>query len=72
VVERRDVLSAEVDNSFNPFWGSVFKEGAENSRFGRQVENYACVYTSRVSNFLFYSPHQYFRAPRHWMPHEKS
>jgi hypothetical protein len=50
----------------------VFKEGAENSRFGRQVENYACVYTSRVSNFLFYSPHQYFRAPRHWMPHEKS
>ena len=42
----------------------------ENSRFGEQVEDYACVYTSRVSNFLAYSPLQYFRSPRDHMPHE--
>jgi 5'-nucleotidase len=71
VIERREALTGEVDRLFNPFWGSVFKEGQENSRFGRQVEYYACLYTSRVSNFLFYSPQQYFRAPRHWMAHEK-
>jgi len=35
------------------------------------VEDYACVYTSRVSNFLAYSPVQYFRAPRALMPHER-
>jgi hypothetical protein len=71
VIEKRDVLSDHVEGSYNPFWGSVFKEGGDSSRFGEQVEDYACIYTSRVSNFLCYSPQQYFRAPRHWMPHEK-
>jgi 5'-nucleotidase len=65
-------VEAELDRAYNPYWGSVFKEGNENSRFGRQVEYYACVYTSRVSNLLYYSPTQYFRSPRHWMPHEKA
>lgn len=68
---RRDQLASEVDGAYNRYWGSVFKEGAEVSRFGEQVEDYACIYTSRVSNFLSYSPAQYFRAPRHWMSHEK-
>ena len=58
-------------SAFNPYWGAVFRESAENSRFGEQVEDYACVYTSRVSNFLAYSPSQYFRGPRDRMPHER-
>ena len=60
----------EVDRAFNPYWGAIFREGTENSRFGEQVEDYACVYTSRVSNFLAYSPLRYFRSPRDHMPHE--
>lgn len=68
--EIADVLEADVERGFNPFWGLMFKEGNENSRFGEQVEQYACLYTSRVSNFLFYSPAQYFRSPRDLMPHE--
>ncbi len=71
IVARRISLSEKVAQHYNPYWGSVFKEGPEVSRFGEQVENFACVYTSRVSNFLYYSPSQYFRAPRHWMSHEK-
>jgi HAD superfamily 5'-nucleotidase-like hydrolase len=63
-------LEAEVDKAFNPYWGAIFREGRENSRFGEQVEDYACVYTSRVSNFLAYSPLRYFRSPRDHMPHE--
>jgi HAD superfamily 5'-nucleotidase-like hydrolase len=59
-----------IDRAFNPYWGAIFREGAENSRFGQQVEDYACVYTSRVSNFLAYSPLRYFRSPRDHMPHE--
>lgn len=70
-VARRDQLAAEIERHYNPYWGSSFKEGREVSRFGAQVEDYACVYTSRVSNLLCYSPQQYFRAPRHWMSHEK-
>jgi 5'-nucleotidase len=63
-------LEHEVDRSFNPYWGPIFREGTENSRFAEQVESYACVYTSRVSNFLAYSPLRHFRTPRAQMPHE--
>jgi HAD superfamily 5'-nucleotidase-like hydrolase len=68
--EIADTLEREVEEGFNPFWGLLFKEGHENSRFGEQVERYACLYTSRVSNFLHDSPMQYYRSPRELMPHE--
>jgi hypothetical protein len=68
--EELERLEREVDHAFNPYWGAIFREGTENSRFGEQVEDYACVYTSRVSNFLAYSPLRYFRSPRDHMPHE--
>jgi HAD superfamily 5'-nucleotidase-like hydrolase len=64
-------LEGEIDHAFNPYWGPLFREGYEISKFGEQVEAYACVYTSRVSNFRFYSPMQYFRGPRDRMPHER-
>jgi hypothetical protein len=48
----------------------LLKEASETSSFGDQVEEYACIYTSRVSNLLAYSPLQYFRSPRDQMPHE--
>jgi 5'-nucleotidase len=67
-----DVLERDVELGFNPFWGLMFKEGNENSRFGSQVEQYACLYTSRVSNFLYLSPMQYLRAQRDRMPHEQA
>jgi 5'-nucleotidase len=63
-------IERHVDQRFHPFWGSLLKEENEQSSFGAQVEEYACVYTSRVSNFLFYSPQQYFRSPRDEMAHE--
>jgi HAD superfamily 5'-nucleotidase-like hydrolase len=65
-----DRLEDEVDHAYNLDWGPIFKEGNELSRFGEQVETYACLYTSRVSNFLAYSPLRYFRAPRDKLPHE--
>jgi hypothetical protein len=70
--EIADVLERDVELGFNPFWGLLFKEGNENSRFGSQVEQYACLYTSRVSNFLYLSPMQYLRAQRDRMPHEQA
>jgi 5'-nucleotidase len=67
--------SADTERRFergaNAYWGLVFKEGNENSRFGEQVQDYADLYTSRVSNFLYYSPMQVFRSPRAAMPHER-
>ncbi len=64
-------LESEVDARFNPYWGRLFRERNERSLFGAQVQNYAGIYTSRVSNFLAYSPNQSFRTNRIMMPHER-
>jgi hypothetical protein len=64
-------LELDIEHVFNPYWGPLFKAGSENSRLGEQVENYVCIYTSRVSNFLSYSPFHYFRSPREHLPHER-
>ncbi|HEY2512038.1 MAG TPA: 5'-nucleotidase domain-containing protein, partial [Polyangiaceae bacterium] len=63
-------IERRIDQRFHPYWGSLLKEANEQSSFGAQVEEYACLYTSRVSNFLSYSPQQYFRSPRDVMAHE--
>ena len=63
-------IERRIDQRFHPFWGPLLKEENEESSFGAQVEEYACLYTSRVSNFLAYSPQQYFRSPRDEMAHE--
>jgi HAD superfamily 5'-nucleotidase-like hydrolase len=65
-----EAIERRIASRFHPFWGSLLKEGDEQSSFGSQVEEYACVYTSRVSNFLAYSPQQSFRGPRDVMAHE--
>jgi len=65
-----DVLVRRTDARFHAFWGSLLKEGNEQSSFGAQVEEYACLYTSRVSNLVSYSPQQHFRSPRDVMAHE--
>ena len=65
-----DSLESRIDRAYNSHWGSCLREGNENSRFGEQVNDYADLYTSRVSNFGPYSPLRYFRSPRRPMPHE--
>ncbi len=63
-------LEDRLAQAFNPRWGMIFRDRAEHSAFGEQVEDYACVYTAKVSNFRLYSPQWYFRSPRDRMAHE--
>jgi HAD superfamily 5'-nucleotidase-like hydrolase len=72
VIDKLNDAFRSYEKRMNPYWGSIFKDGNENSRFGEQVDDYACVYTSRVSNFLYYSMTHYFVAPPDSMPHERS
>lgn len=65
-----DAIERRSDERFHPYWGSLLKEANEQSSFGDQVEEYACLYTARVSNFLAYSPQQHYRSPRDVMAHE--
>lgn len=64
-------LNEDYNAKFNPFWGQLFKAGHRESRFAKQVTDYACLYTSKASNFRFASPNRPFRPiPRDAIPHE--
>ncbi len=65
-------LQDRVSAAINPCWGSLFKQGSNKSLFGSQVDDYACVYTSRVSNFAFYGSNHYYRVMADSMMHEES
>ena len=54
----------------NPIWGPLMRAGADKSLFARQVERYADVYTSRVSNLRYETPYGYLRAARGSLPHD--
>ncbi|XP_044474667.1 5'-nucleotidase domain-containing protein 4-like isoform X2 [Mangifera indica] len=55
---------------FHKIWGQLMKTGYQNSRFAHQVERFACLYTSQVSNLSLYSPDKYYRPSEDFMPHE--
>lgn len=54
----------------NPIWGQLMRAGNDKSHLARQIERYADIYTSRVSNFLYSTPFMYLRAPRGSLPHD--
>jgi HAD superfamily 5'-nucleotidase-like hydrolase len=56
----------------NGRWGLLTRAGNDKSHLARQVERYADVYTSRVSNFLNATPFVYLRSPRGSLPHDPS
>jgi HAD superfamily 5'-nucleotidase-like hydrolase len=54
----------------HPVWGELMKVGLERSRFADQVAEYACVYTSNVTNLRFYSPFKRFSSTHDILPHD--
>ncbi len=57
---------------FNPYWGEILRAGSEESRYAEQVERYACVYMTKVSDLYEYSPRFYFRPQKMILPHEQA
>ncbi|KAL7117316.1 hypothetical protein ACP275_03G064200 [Erythranthe tilingii] len=60
----------ECHRKFHKVWGQLMKTGYQNSRFAHQVERFACLYTSQVTNLSLYSPDKYYRPSEDFMPHE--
>ncbi|MBI5532192.1 MAG: HAD-IG family 5'-nucleotidase [Deltaproteobacteria bacterium] len=54
----------------NPRWGLLTRAGNDKSHLARQIERYADIYTSRVSNLLYATPYVYLRSPRGSLPHD--
>ncbi|CAN6858378.1 unnamed protein product, partial [Brassica oleracea] len=56
---------------FNKRWGFLSRAGLwDKSHLMRQIEKYADIYTSRVSNFLNYTPFMYFRSQEQSLAHD--
>lgn len=55
---------------YNPNWGQLMRAGNEESYFAYQMERYACVYMTKISDLFALSPRTYFRAPRRPLSHE--
>jgi HAD superfamily 5'-nucleotidase-like hydrolase len=70
VDERIAPLARAATEQGNIVWGPLMRAGVDKSLFARQVEKYADVYTSRVSNFRAETPYGYLRAARGSLPHD--
>ncbi len=68
--ERVAPMARESGELLNRRWGLLMRAGNDKSHLARQVERYADIYTSRVSNFLMETPFAYLRAPRGSLPHD--
>jgi DNA-binding SARP family transcriptional activator len=49
VKDRHSRLLLEHHQAFHPIWGQLLKTGYQNSRYGHQIDRFACLYTSHVS-----------------------
>ncbi len=63
-------LAKKASEITNTSWGPLMWAGNDKSHYARQIERYADVYTSRVSNFVFATPFVYLRSPRGTLPHD--
>eukprot|EP00981_Chlorochromonas_danica_P014881 scaffold9343_cov189-Ochromonas_danica.AAC.6 len=61
----------EYNRRFNRYWGQLFKAGHQDSRFAKQVMDYACLYTSRATNLGTISPNRPFRPMQDFLPHDR-
>jgi HAD superfamily 5'-nucleotidase-like hydrolase len=62
-------VATDLDVAFNEYWGSIFSEGNDASLFGEQVQDYACIYTGRVTNLSYLSPTEHLHSQPGFMPH---
>jgi 5'-nucleotidase len=64
------VLAREASELGSQRWGLLMRAGNDKSRLAYQMERYADIYTSRVSNFVWHTPFVYLRSPRGSLPHD--
>jgi 5'-nucleotidase len=63
---------AQASSELNqPLWGLLMRAGNDKSYLAFQMERYADIYTSRVSNFLYATPFAFLRSGRGMLPHER-
>lgn len=69
-IQQREKLRSRLSKVTNKYWGSLFRADNELTYYGRQLEDFACAYTSRATNLGLYPADHYFRSAMDYMPHE--
>jgi HAD superfamily 5'-nucleotidase-like hydrolase len=64
-------LDHGLESAFNSNWGSIFRDGYDQTRFADQIQQYACAYTGRISNLYLVDPTAALYAPVPTLPHER-
>ena len=64
-------LDRRLEAAFNVRWGSIFRDGYQQTRFADQIQQYACAYTGRISNLYYLDPMAALYAPVPTLPHER-
>jgi len=64
-------LDDQLESAFNSNWGSIFRDGYQQTRFADQIQQYACAYTGRISNLYLVDPTSALYAPVPTLPHER-
>ncbi len=64
-------LDTQLEAAFNSRWGSIFRDGYEQTRFADQIQQYASAYTGRISNLYSVDPTTAIYAPVPTLPHER-
>ena len=67
-----EALDTQVEAAFNLRWGSIFRDGYQQTRFADQIQQYASAYTGRISNLYFLDPTVAIYAPVPTLPHERN
>ena len=63
-------LIKSYESNFNQYWGEVMRAGVEPSFYASQIERYACIYMSKISDFNLDSPRKYYRPKKRKIAHE--
>lgn len=64
------ITRSKLDAVFNPYWGSLFRSGNEQSLFSLQVRRFADLYTSHFENLCNYPLFYLFASVSEMLPHE--
>lgn len=68
--EKLATLIPKYNTFYNPVWGEIMRSGQDPSNLAGQVERYACIYMSKVSDLIDFSPRYYFRPKKRPLSHE--
>jgi len=69
-LKERDMVKKVAKESFNPYFGSVFRANINPTFFSRRLSRYADIYTSNVTNLLNYPIDCHFIPKRIDLAHE--